>query len=209
MTRPRRSVRFAALIATAMVAFSTMAPARPALAASAVPPFDLKFPQETNVTTLHNDFGARRSGGRRHKGNDLMAPKMTAVYAAADGIVETIAINRRAGRYVLIQHRDGWTTMYAHLNNDNPGTDDGEAPWSLTISRRVKEGAFVEAGQLIGWVGDSGNAEGSGSHTHFELAHNGQEVNPYPYLKDAWERDHELYLAQLFYLSVSKAFEIV
>jgi hypothetical protein len=76
-----------------------------------------------------------------------------------------------------------------HLNNDLPGTDSGHADWSYTLAPGIAEGAQVEAGQLIGWVGDSGNAEWTGSHTHFELHHNGKAINPYPYLIRAWERD--------------------
>ena len=49
----------------------------------------------------------------------------------------------------------------------------------------------MKAGQLIGWVGDSGNAEGSGSHTHFELAFEGHEIDPYDLLVEAFDRDHE------------------
>lgn len=208
MTRPRTFIRIVTAVGAISIALTAFLPQPAALAAGSEPPFEFRFPQETEVTVHHNDFGAGRSGGRRHRGNDLMAPKLTAVYAAADGIVEDVGINRRAGRYIRISHGDGWSTFYAHLNNDNPGTDDGDAPWSLTISRAVKVGAEIEAGQLIGWVGDSGNAEGSGSHTHFEIAINGREVNPYYLLREAWERDHARYKERVFYLE-SKSLAIV
>jgi murein DD-endopeptidase MepM/ murein hydrolase activator NlpD len=115
-----------------------------------------------------------------------MAPKLTLVYAVADGFVESIAESSRAGRYLIIRHGGGWRSWYVHLNNDNVNTDDGQAPWSLTVS--VEEGDQVSAGDLIGFVGDSGNAEWTGSHTHFELDLNGQSVDPYPYLAAALER---------------------
>ncbi|MGI9609238.1 MAG: M23 family metallopeptidase [Acidimicrobiia bacterium] len=173
--------------------------ASPALPASShevePPPFELRFPQETYETEFGSTFGARRSGGRRHRGNDLMAPKMTEVYAAAPGIVTTVGSSRRAGRYVEIDHLGGWSSMYAHLNNDTPGTDDGDAPWHMTVAPGVTEGSWVQAGQLIGWVGDSGNAEGANSHTHFELARDGHEVDPYDYLRAAFDRDHRAYLS--------------
>lgn len=191
-----RTVQRVVAIMAVTTAVAMFLPMRLALAASE-PPFELSFPQETQATTHHNDWGARRSGGRRHKGNDLMAPKMTQVYSIYYGYVERIATSARAGRYIEISHVDGWSSMYVHLNNDNPGTDDGKADWSLTIAPGIEEGSWVRPGQLIGWVGDSGNAEGSSSHTHFELLKDGQPVNPYPYLRDAWERDHHEYLLEV------------
>ena len=117
-----------------------------------------------------------------------MAPKMTEVYVAADGVVSRVVKRGRAGRYVVVAHADGWETYYMHLNNDLPGTNDGKAPWFITVADGIYEGAEVVAGQLLGWVGDSGNAEGGAAHTHFELHRNGRAVNPYPYLIDARER---------------------
>lgn len=167
--------------------------ATPAEAATADPPFELQFPQEVTETHFSSTFGASRSGGRRHKGNDLMAPKMTEVYAVADGVVETVADSGSAGRYVTLAHADGWTSTYMHLNNDVPGSDNGRADWNLTLAPYVTEGAVVYAGQLIGYVGDSGNAEWTGPHTHFELRINGKAVNPYSVLTDAAKRAYALY----------------
>ncbi len=88
----------------------------------------------------------------------------------------------------MLQHRAGWETWYMHLNNDNPNTDDGRAPRDLMFAPGLEVGDFVAAGDLIGFVGDSGNAEGTEPHTHFELHHNGRTINPYPYLVAAYER---------------------
>jgi murein DD-endopeptidase MepM/ murein hydrolase activator NlpD len=57
------------------------------------------------------------------------------------------------------------------------------------------------AGQQIAWVGDSGNAEWTGSHTHFEIAYEGREIDPYPFLKDAFLRDEERYLDDVWQLN--------
>lgn len=164
----------------------------PAHAATAEPPFELRFPQELGATDFDSTFGAARSGGRLHRGNDLMAPKMTHVYAAATGFVVTVADGSTSGRYVTIDHADGWSTSYMHLNNDDPGTDNGRADWTLTLAPGIQEGALVVAGQLIGYVGDSGNAEWTGPHTHFELRINDRAIDPFDLLVEAWERDYEL-----------------
>jgi murein DD-endopeptidase MepM/ murein hydrolase activator NlpD len=172
----------------AFVGLSAMIPALPAKATPAEPPFEVLFPQETSETYFSSTFGARRSGGRRHKGNDLMAPRMTEVYAVADGTVIKVGSHRLSGRNVEIAHEGGWTSHYVHLNNDNVGTDDGDAPWTLTLAPGVEEGMGVEAGQLIGWVGDSGNAEWTAPHTHFELRRDGVAINPYQILQNAFEK---------------------
>ncbi|MCI0425058.1 MAG: M23 family metallopeptidase [Actinobacteria bacterium] len=148
----------------------------------------LTFPQDVAVTSFVDDWLDRRSGGRRHEGNDLMAPKMTEVYAAADGVVIKVSESARAGRYLILEHADGWETYYIHLNDDSPGSDDGEAPWALTLAPGLRVGSEVTAGQLIGYVGDSGNAEGGSPHTHFELHYQGLPLNPHDHLVSAWER---------------------
>jgi murein DD-endopeptidase MepM/ murein hydrolase activator NlpD len=146
---------------------------------------ELTFPQDVAVTEFTSSWGASRSGGRSHQGNDLMAPKMTPVYAAATGVVSRIDEGSMPGRWLTIDHAGGWQTLYMHLNNDTPGTDDGRAPWSETIYPGLAEGMTVLAGTLIGWVGDSGNAEWTGSHTHFELHRDGRAVDPHPQLSVA------------------------
>lgn len=159
----------------------------PGEARAAVDDFQIRFPQGVDLTNFSNSWHAPRSGGRRHKGTDLMAPKHSEVYAAADGVVLRVVTSRNAGRYVAIAHAGGWETYYMHLNNDIPGTNNGKAPWFITVADGIYEGAEVKAGQLLGWVGDSGNAEGGSSHTHFEIHRNGRAVNPYPYLTAAVE----------------------
>jgi murein DD-endopeptidase MepM/ murein hydrolase activator NlpD len=187
MTSRRKAMPFLTLTLSTLIVVGSMVPASPAQAATE-PPFILDFPQDAQPTVFSSTFGASRSGGRHHQGNDLMAPKLTHVYAAAAGIVTVVDTHGSAGRYVEIQHQAGWSTRYLHLNNDDPGTDNGSADWSLTIVPGLAVGSHVEAGQHIGYVGDSGNAEWTGSHTHFELAYEGGEVDPYPILKDAYAR---------------------
>ncbi len=206
MSLQRKLPRGVLVVMVVLLSVIPVFPSPRAGAHDSEPLFELRFPQEPQVTCFHDTFGAQRSGGRRHQGNDLMAPKMTRVYAAADGVVETVAYSPRAGRYVVIAHSGGWSTTYAHLNNDNPGTDDGQAPWSLSVAHVVVEGELVESGQLIGWVGDSGNAESAGSHTHFELALNDTPTDPYELLQAAWDRDYVLYLLESHYKLPEESF---
>jgi murein DD-endopeptidase MepM/ murein hydrolase activator NlpD len=187
---PPKRIPLLLMAALLGAAFVVVGSTNPAQAATPEPPFELHFPQELTGTDWGSTFGAARSGGRRHKGNDLMAPKMTHVYAAADGVVVTVSDGPSSGRYLTIEHDSGWSTTYMHLNNDDPGTDNGSADWSLTLAPGVQEGASVIAGQLIAFVGDSGNAEWTGSHTHFELRLDNRAIDPYNILVESWERDY-------------------
>jgi peptidoglycan hydrolase-like protein with peptidoglycan-binding domain len=133
-------------------------------------------------------FWAARSHGIHHA-QDLMSPKMTPVVAAADGTVRLVNwtsedhMNPDRCCTIALRHIDGWESWYIHLNNDTPGTDDGLA-WG--IADGIVPGTPVKAGQLIGWVGDSGTAELTGPHLHFELRDPaGVIVNPFRSLADA------------------------
>ena len=131
-------------------------------------------------------WGAPRSGGRSHQGTDIIADKMTPVVAVADGYVYWMHDEQGGKCCALgIRHDDGWASWYIHLNNDTPGTDDGQG-WGF--AEGITMGARVTAGQLIGWVGDSGNAEASNiSQLHFEIRRPNENggttpINPYPSL---------------------------
>ena len=126
-------------------------------------------------------FGAERDGGERdHKGIDLAAPRLTPVLAVRDGVVTRI---NRAGVSVFIRHDDGWSSWYLHLNNDTYLTDDGLGGG---VAPGLEEGDRVVAGQVIGWVGDSGNAEPTPPHLHFELRTPwGEPIDPLRSLRGA------------------------
>lgn len=152
----------------------------------------LVFPQDPEVTHFDDTWGHGRSGGRRHKGTDLMAPKHTPVYAVADGVVSIMRKSGLAGYWIGVEHAGGVESWYMHLNNDTPGTDNGRAEPHEVYAPGIEVGSFVSAGQLIGYVGDSGNAEQSGAHTHFELRIDGRAIDPYPLLVAAHERALEV-----------------
>lgn len=138
----------------------------------------LRFPGG-GPSQLTNSFGDPR-GTRRHEGVDIMAEKLVPVFAVARGSVDWLRREQgRGGMVVGLRHPGGWRSRYMHLNNDSPGTDDGQGDG---IADGIEIGATVEAGDLLGWVGDSGNAEHTAPHLHFELRGPDGAVDPYPAL---------------------------
>lgn len=155
----------------------------------------LFFPQDPEVTWFLDTWGASRPGGRSHIGVDLMAPKASPVYSIAEGVVTLIANSPSAGAYVVVEHSSGWESKYMHLDSDEPGTDNGRGGIETAIAPGLVVGSFVNAGMLIGFVGDSGNAEHTAPHTHFELHQNGRPIDAYSMLVEA--RDRALMRVQL------------
>lgn len=139
-------------------------------------------------------FGAPRSGGRRHAGIDIFADKLTPVVAVEDGVIDIVKIETRglSGTYVGINHGNGVRTLYMHLNNDSPGTNDGRGHG---VVPGIKVGMHVKKGQHIGWVGNSGNAEKTPPHLHFEMRVSDNRnairmrefypTNPFKFLRDS------------------------
>jgi len=152
----------------------------------------LTFPV-VGPTYFHSSFGGCRDFcSREHHGNDIMTWKWKGlpVVAATDGTVMRITQESDGGNpgcSVIIRDRHGWQTRYYHLNTDLPGTDD---PGSACPVPGLRVGSEVEAGEIIGYLGDSGNAEHTPAHLHFELrTRSGFPVDPYRSLKNA-ERIH-------------------
>lgn len=142
------------------------------------------FPTDHN-TTFIDSFGDPRYG-HAHEGIDIMGEKMTPLYAAVDGYISYIVIPEKSWGYSLtLRDSDGYTYHYLHMNNDTPGTDDGRGGVDNAYAEGVHRGARVTRGQLVGWMGDSGNAESVGPHLHFEIRKNGTAINPYQSLVKA------------------------
>jgi hypothetical protein len=98
-------------------------------------------------------------------------------------VIRTTYDQRLAGCAVILRGQDGWQTRYVHLNTDFPGTDTNGYG---CLAPGVELGAEVVAGQILGWVGDSGNAENTIPHIHFEIRNPaGVPVNAYESLKAA------------------------
>lgn len=147
---------------------------------------EIYFPTEKTATFI-DDFGDARSGGRSHEANDLMGKKMTPLYSAIDGRVRDLEIPEASWGYAItLEDADGYTYGYLHVNDDTPGTDDGKGGVDNAYAPFISRGAPVRKGQLIGWMGDSGNAENTGSHLHFEIRRlDHTAINPYQSLMAA------------------------
>jgi len=134
-------------------------------------------------------FGAPRdNGARTHQGIDIMADKMTPVLAVVDGVVDwlndgtqTSTANGLPYYNLLLHGDDGNDYYYIHLNNDTPGTDDANGGPRYAYAPGIVSGSRVIAGQHIAYVGDSGNAENTAPHLHFEIHEGGYKnpINPY------------------------------
>ncbi len=146
----------------------------------------ITFPVDGSVSYT-DTYGACRDGcTRSHEGQDLMGTRLLRLVSTVDG---TVAWTRSdasglSGNMVAIRDASGWEYLYIHLNNDTPGTDDGLNPPEWIFGPGIYAGAAVSAGQLVGYMGDSGNAESSSPHVHFEIRRpNGNPINPWTSLR--------------------------
>ena len=96
-----------------------------------------------------------------HTGVDLASKTGTPIYAAGDGVVEKAGWTNGYGRYVMIKHVNGFETGYGHMSR---------------IADTTTPGSYVRQGQIIGYVGSTGNS--TGPHLHFEILINGNFVDP-------------------------------
>lgn len=127
---------------------------------------------------LRDSYGAARSGGRGHLGIDIMAREGTPVIAAATGVIVKRDSSALGGISLYQRAQDGTTIFfYAHLNRYQPGIDEGD---------------LVRQGDVIAYVGHTGNAQASAPHLHFGVYTvtdpnrwwHGRDLNPYTILRD-------------------------
>jgi hypothetical protein len=170
-----------------VVALATLVCAASAATASGGIPAHIVFPVVGKVS-YSNDYGDPRWQGS-HEGNDVMGRRMQYAVAAEAGRVE----KRWTGGYscyLFLHGRSGTDYWYIHLNNDKPGPpkNDNQGGCRNGISWPVglRQGQRVRAGQIVGFVGDSGDANGIQPHLHFEVHPNGGgPVNPFQHLNRA------------------------
>jgi peptidoglycan LD-endopeptidase LytH len=116
-------------------------------------------------------WGGARSEGRRHEGVDIFAPRDTPIRATVGGVVSRVGLDRLGGRIVYVTGPGGYHHYYAHLER----------------YADLNAGQWISAGTIVGYVGDSGNAQGTPPHLHYGVYSPGwQATNPYPLLKKGW-----------------------
>lgn len=130
----------------------------------------LTFPVAGNKSRIKDKWGARRAGGiRKHKGIDIHARKGTPVVAITDGVIVDRDHTPIGGKTLWLRSSNNdWKAYYAHLDK-----------------QLVKEGQTVRKGQVIGTVGNTGNARTTPSHLHFGVSKDNKWVDPLPYVKHA------------------------
>lgn len=114
---------------------------------------------------VSSGYGVRRHPilgySKMHKGIDFAAPEGTPILASGDGVIEVAGRAGGYGNYVRIRHTDNYQTAYAHMS---------------AYGRGIKAGVRVTQGQVIGFVGSTGQS--TGPHLHYEIMINGEQVNP-------------------------------
>jgi hypothetical protein len=178
----RKTALGVAFVATLASAAALAAPGG-ATPRSGVP--QLIFPV-VGTTNYHDDFGDPRPQGK-HEGNDLLAARLSPAVAAEAGKIKFWTHSATAGCMLYLYGKSGTTYQYIHLNNDltDHGDNKGKCVAGVAYMTGLKDGATVQAGQQIGFVGDSGDAQGT-YHLHFEVhPHGGAATDPYPYLQKA------------------------
>ena len=131
------------------------------------------WPLDASINTLSSLYGPRPDPftGRpdNHTGIDIPAARGTPIYASKSGVVITSVYGTgnawSYGNYVVVSHSDGTSTLYAHMS-----------------SRAVSEGQTVAQGEVVGYVGTTGNS--TGNHLHFEVRVNGSRTDPLNYFTD-------------------------
>jgi murein DD-endopeptidase MepM/ murein hydrolase activator NlpD len=134
-------------------------------------------------SSFSDDFGAPRADTIWHHGNDIFAPRGAPILAVADGTLSFVGWNSVGGNRFWLRDMQGNEFYHAHLSAFSP---------------LARDGAHVHAGDVIGFVGNTGDADGTPPHLHFEvhpvdLLWKGYDgvVDPYPYLL-AWRKQTDL-----------------
>jgi murein DD-endopeptidase MepM/ murein hydrolase activator NlpD len=167
-----RERRLKALEAARTAYLTSLPVAGGATLAGALPQGDYLFPV-AGPAQFTNDWGFARAGGRTHEGIDLFAARGTPVVAVADGTLFNVGWNGLGGWRLWVRDTSGNGFYYAHLEAYSPV---------------AKEGAAVTRGTVLGYVGDTGDAQGTPTHLHFEIhPGGGGPVPPYP-IVTGWPR---------------------
>jgi murein DD-endopeptidase MepM/ murein hydrolase activator NlpD len=117
---------------------------------------------------LRDTWNGARSEGRKHQGIDIFARRGTAVLSSTEGIVTEVGTNRLGGLVVWVMGPGGQRHYYAHLDR---------------YAESLEAGMRIEAGRVLGYVGTTGNAQGTPPHLHYGVYDMSGAINPYPLLR--------------------------
>ena len=134
--------------------------------ALADPPKRLPVPVDgVRASAIRNSWGAPRERGRDHQGIDIFAKRGSPVRSTTDGLVVRLGQNRLGGKVAWVMGPGRQSHYYAHLSEFGA----------------FKPGDRVSAGDIIGYVGDTGNARGTPHHLHYGVYQfGGGAINPFP-----------------------------
>jgi murein DD-endopeptidase MepM/ murein hydrolase activator NlpD len=136
------------------------------------------------LSDIHNTFDEVRGGTHRHDATDIMAARGTAVLAVNDGTIVKLFLSKPGGNTIYqFDPSNEYCYYYAHLDH---------------YASSLAEGKLVHRGEVIGYVGSTGNANTQNPHLHFEIHrldsekrwYHGTPINPYPYLMAALKSAH-------------------
>ena len=122
-----------------------------------------------SLKQIYSDFGDPRGGGtREHEGQDILAPRGAYIVSPTEAVVLRTGNGDSSGKYVYTANPGDETFIYMHLDD---------------IADGVKAGTVLKKGDLIGYVGDTGNAKGGVTHLHFEIREGREATDPFPRLE--------------------------
>lgn len=125
--------------------------------------------EDVSRKAVADTWGAPRGTGRRHEGQDIFAPRGTPILSATNGYIYKIGENNLGGQTVSVISKGGRVYYYAHLDRYANGIEVGDRVTTRTV---------------LGYVGTTGNAQGTPPHLHFGIYTMTGAINPLPLLTD-------------------------
>ena len=125
--------------------------------------------EDVRKKAIADTWQAARGVGRKHEGQDIFAPRGTPILSATSGYIYNIGENNLGGQTVSVISKGGRVYYYAHLDS---------------YARGIKIGDRVTTRTVLGYVGTTGNAQGTPPHLHFGVYASGGAINPLPMLTD-------------------------
>ena len=133
------------------------------------PPRKIVMPLQVSKKQIANTWHAPRGANRLHEGQDIFAPRGTPTYSATRGYIYNIGQNGLGGQTVSVVGAGGRVYYYAHFDSYASG---------------ISEGDYVTPQSVLGYVGTTGNAQGTPPHLHFGVYTSTGAINPLPLLTD-------------------------